>query len=213
MLDAPQLITVIASVDGNPEMTAKTTLRVTPSLLSNPATVITSEERARVSVSPLSTTVLAGGVQPFAARDSTGQTVGARWSVLPLVGSISPDGVYVAPADIGTARTVVVLAQPNATPDKTLASVVTVAPAAPELAAFRCQLRSTSVLCTITLSAPAPAEGTHVTATVTDGTRAVLPLDWYIAGGLLTGNEVVDVNEPVSITATLGTTIMVRLAP
>ena len=90
-----------------------------------------------LTVAPLAATLGQGAAQPFVASEGGAETTSVLWSVDGSVGgdtgigTISPQGLYVAPAAIAAARTVTVTAISRDDPAVVASAVVTLRPPAP----------------------------------------------------------------------------------
>lgn len=100
-----------------PQVSAEATVTVTPPVA--------------VTVSPQSTSVLAGGTVAFSATVTNASNTSVAWSVAPAgCGTITPAGVYTAPS---TARTCTVVATSQADPLTSASATVTVTAAPPSV--------------------------------------------------------------------------------
>jgi hypothetical protein len=84
-----------------------------------------------VAISPASASLLPSQTRQFAATVSGTTITGVKWSISPLVGSISSTGLYTAPASVNTSQTVAVRATSTADATKYASAIVTVNPPAP----------------------------------------------------------------------------------
>lgn len=113
------MVTITAASLAQPSVVDTATLTIEPNVV-NPVSV---------NVSPTSKSLDAGQSQQFSATVS-GSTNGAvRWTVNPAAGSVSSSGLYTAPASVGSAQNVSILATSVASPDASGAASVTVFPA------------------------------------------------------------------------------------
>src|SRR5256714_580095 len=90
----------------------------------------------RVTISPVSATVGAGGTQQFTATVQNTSNTAVTWQVSGVsggnatVGTISSSGLYTAPAVVPNPATVTVTAVSQADPTKSASAQVTITPAA-----------------------------------------------------------------------------------
>lgn len=77
-----------------------------------------------IKVSPSDATLAHGASQTFAPTVTGSDNQGVTWSLAPELGSISPAGVYTAPAVVAAAQTVTVTAASVADPSKKASSTV-----------------------------------------------------------------------------------------
>jgi len=141
-----------------------------------------------VSVTPLAMTVLPAQAQQFTATVMNTTNKAVTWSVSPPVGTVSPTGLYTAPAS-GSSQTVTVTATSAADPSKSAsASVmlvatvgVTVAPAAVTLGSLQTQQFTATV---------ANSSNTAVTWSVTPAVGSVSANGLYTAPNLPTPQTV-----------------------
>ena len=88
-----------------------------------------------ISVNPLQTTLYASQRQQFVATVAGSANTAVNWSVNPPVGSISSNGLYIAPASLTAAQTVTLTATSAANPSQSASATVSV-PAGSVLATF-----------------------------------------------------------------------------
>jgi len=81
-----------------------------------------------VAVTPLSVRLAEGQQQQFAASVQNTSNQSVTWSVSPAVGSISSQGVYIAPAIIAASQTVTVTATSTANTALVGSATVTLVP-------------------------------------------------------------------------------------
>ncbi len=94
------------------------------------AATMTNSPDVTLSVSPASASVDAGALATqFTAQVSNAANPAVRWSISPILGSISPSGVYSPPATIGQATAVTVTATTFGLPLKRATATINVVPA------------------------------------------------------------------------------------
>lgn len=129
-----------------------------------------------VTVSPSTSTVLAGATQAFSATVTPVTNTAVTWSISPAVGSINAGtGLYTAPATPpATTQTVTVTATSSAAPTRTGTATVTVP----------------AVAVAISPTAPSvPVNGTQqFTATVTGSTNTAVTWSVQSGGGTVSGS-------------------------
>jgi len=138
-IDAPQTVTVTATSVADPSKTAKVTVNLTP---------------VGIKVQPPAITLSQGQTQNFSAAVSGSANTQVKWQISPSVGSVSPTGAYIAPAQFNTLQTVTVTAtsaadtRKNSTATITLKPVVSVAlsPAQASLSPAQAQPLTATVL-------------------------------------------------------------------
>lgn len=81
-----------------------------------------------VTISPSAVSVVRGSQQQFTATVTGMSNAGVRWTISPPVGTISPNGLYSAPANINTPTNVAVIAQSLPFPAARTANMITVTP-------------------------------------------------------------------------------------
>lgn len=81
-----------------------------------------------ISVSPGTSTVAASGSQQFTATVAGAADTSVSWSVSPAVGSVSSNGLYVAPSDVTGQQTIAVIARSAADATKTASATITLMP-------------------------------------------------------------------------------------
>ena len=77
-----------------------------------------------IPLTPATVELGSGGSQSFTAAAAGNPNTGVTWSIYPQVGSISPTGVYTAPAAVAITQTVTVTATSVADPSKKTSSQV-----------------------------------------------------------------------------------------
>ena len=164
-----------------------------------------------LSMNPQTPSVSPGQTQQFAVVDENGRTLDARWTVVPQAGTISSTGEYSAPVTLRWATTVTVIAEPLSRPGETVSATVTLLPSDPELVGLSCPKQMGPTLCTLTLSAPAPADGVDITLR-SSGVAA--PPSWHIVGGALRSSFPATVlSTGAHLTAIRGTSLQENLVP
>jgi chitodextrinase len=98
--------------------------------MSNSLTIST-QAQVNVTVSPRTATVAAGGSQGFTATVTGTANTAVKWSLGSAVGTISPAGIYTAPARVSVTQRVIVFATSVADPGTSGSAVVTVQIATP----------------------------------------------------------------------------------
>jgi hypothetical protein len=112
---ASQAVTVTATNLTNPSVSAKATVTLNPG--------------ESVTVSPASGSLTQSQTQSFFATVTGSSNIGVIWSLTPLVGSITADGLYTAPISITSPQAVTVKATSLADPSKSASAAVTLIPA------------------------------------------------------------------------------------
>ncbi len=110
------------------KLPSATTVSVTASSATDPtktASAAVSLSALTMSISPQTANLNAGQTQQFSAQVNQNTITGVTWTISPAVGTISAAGLYVAPALLGSQRTITVTATSVADPTKSLSSTVT----------------------------------------------------------------------------------------
>src|SRR6266576_3592244 len=120
----PATVTVAAVSQADPTKSGSAQVTITPAAV------------VRVTISPVSATVGAGGTQQFTATVQNTSNTAVTWQVSGVtggnatVGTISSSGLYTAPAVVPNPATVTVTAVSQADPTKSGSAQVTITPAA-----------------------------------------------------------------------------------
>ena len=104
------LLTVASLAD--PSKTAQASITLTPSLPTS------------ISISPSQLTLPPSGTQQFTATVLGGKAA-VVWSLSPMVGNISPSGLYTAPSAVSQAQSVTIRAGIATDPTKTASAIIT----------------------------------------------------------------------------------------
>ena len=145
-----------------------------------------------LTVAPASVTLTQSQSQTFSATmTDTGYTA-VTWSLSPPVGSISPWGLYTAPASIWGSQTVTVIATSVANPTESASATVTLNPVAPLTVAPASVILTQSQ--TQTFSATATNTGyTAVTWSISPPVGSISAWGLYTAPGSISGSQTVTV--------------------
>ena len=106
------------------------TVTITAASLANPsvaaATVITLPQTISVSLSPSSASLSPSGTQQFSVAVLGTGNGSVNWSISPAVGTISPAGLYTAPATMSLPETVTITAASVSNPNTTASASITI---------------------------------------------------------------------------------------
>jgi hypothetical protein len=156
-VDSQQIITVTATSVSDPTKSASATITLMPDF--------------DVSVTPGSVVLTSGSSQQFSATVTNISNTTVTWSMSPIIGTLTPDGVYTAPM-VTSPQTVTITATSAANSTKSATASVTVTPPAidPTLTVSTVSCGTTlaansATTCTVVLTKNTPAGGATVTLT------------------------------------------------
>jgi hypothetical protein len=116
-------------------LTSQTTVNVIATSVADPTqsasavvTVVPAVPAIRVSITPGSAALKAGASQQFTAQVSGTTNTAVTWRLSSPIGSITPAGLYTAPASLTSQTTVNVIATSVADPAQSASAVVTITP-------------------------------------------------------------------------------------
>ncbi|MDX2150588.1 MAG: Ig-like domain-containing protein, partial [Bryobacteraceae bacterium] len=92
------------------------------------ATGVITLQPVAVTVSPVTTTLVAGGTAQFRSTVRWTTSSGVTWSVQPALGTVDATGLYRAPASVSGNQTVTITARSTADPTRASTATVTVTP-------------------------------------------------------------------------------------
>jgi len=114
------------------KITTSQTVTITVSSVADPtksvSAILALVPAIAVSLSPGAVTLTPSATQQFSAAVTGSTNTGVIWSLNPLMGSIDQNGVYTAPASLGSSQAVTVIAQSAADPTKMASASLTVQP-------------------------------------------------------------------------------------
>jgi hypothetical protein len=148
-----------------------------------------------IGVTPLTSTLQALQTQQFSATTEGIGSSGVTWSLSPAVGTISANGLYTAPAVVGSSQTVTVTATPQFANVVTASAVVTLVPVAISAAPQNVTLvgsQTQQFTATVTGSS-----NTSVTWSINPSNAGTIS-----ASGLYTALSIVPSAQTVTVTAT-----------
>ncbi len=176
-----QTVTITATSQADPSKTASATVTLVP---------------VSVSVTPSTSTLYAGQTQAFTATVTNAGNSQVTWSISPAgVGTVTPSGLYTAPASIATQQTVTVIAASQVDPARSASATVTLVPVA--IVSITPQTATLSAAQTQQFTATVSnAANTAVTWTLTPAVGTIS------ASGLYTAPDCIYSQRTVTVTAT-----------
>jgi len=215
-LSASGLYTAPATISANQSITIRATSVADPSQSASAIVNLqASSTPVSVTVTPATSTLQPGQSQQFSASVTGTTNTAVIWSLSPAVGSITTNGLYVAPSSVTSQQTVSVIARSVADPNKSATAIVTLQPSAPAI----------SVTVTPATSTLQPGQSQQFSASVTGTTNTAVTWSLsptvgsittnglYVAPSSMTSQQTVSVIARSVADSTKSATAIVTLQP